>query len=250
MPRGLFVAVVGTRKATGQGLSAAKTFAKSLAHAGAVVVSGLALGIDAAAHAGSLAGGGKTVAVLGSGLEHISPRTNLHLAEEILKSGGALISEYPSEEEARDYRFLERNRIIAGLCKAVLIIEAPERSGSLATARFALEANRDIFVLPGPAGHPNFKGSHRLIREGATLVDDPSQLIEDLGLNIRTENDPAAEMTLEESAIFSLLQNAGRALSIDEIAEKTKLTPPAIHRNLTVLLLKDAVREEPCGYAV
>ena len=204
------IAIVGTRRATPDGKSTARRFAAELARAGIVIVSGLAFGVDAAAHEGCLDAEGKTVAVLACGLANIYPRNNEPLAKKILAQGGAIISEYPPDMPAYPSRFLERNRIVSGLSKGTLVIEAPERSGSLATARFALEQNRDVFVVPGPIAHPNFKGSHALIRQGAELVTTPEDILESYG--IAREKSIGAEFagTPEEKAILEFLAAARR----------------------------------------
>jgi len=175
-----FVAIVGTRKATEEGRALAKKTAKALAEKGMVIVSGLAMGVDAAAHEGALLGGGKTVAVLGNGIDMVYPAQNENLANKILKHGGAIISEYEPGTPAMPHQFLERNRIVAGLCQATIVIEAPAKSGAIVTARIAAEEGREVFVFPGPAGHPQHAGSHALIRDGARLVNSVEDILEDL----------------------------------------------------------------------
>ncbi|MBI2035847.1 MAG: DNA-protecting protein DprA [Candidatus Liptonbacteria bacterium] len=175
-----FIAIVGTRKATEGGRLLAKKIAKELAEKGFVIVSGLAMGMDTAAHEGALKGGGRTVAVLGTGIDKIYPAQNENLAGRILLAGGAIISEYETNAPGFKWQFLERNRIVAGLCVATVVIEAPERSGALVTARLAAEFGREVFIFSGPAGHPNYKGSHALIRDGARLVSSTQDILEDL----------------------------------------------------------------------
>jgi len=188
IPTGETVAIVGTRRATPEGKNIAREMAESLGRAGVTVVSGLALGIDAVAHEGSLIGKGKTVAVLASGLDNIYPRQNERLAMEILKNGGGLVSEYPLESEPLPYRFLERNRITSGLAsKGVIIIEAPQKSGAIATAGFAGEQGRDVYVVPGNIRHPNWRGSHKLIRDGGRLVTTIAELFEDMELETKED---------------------------------------------------------------
>lgn len=244
------IALVGTRKASAAGKELAKEFGSALANAGCTVVSGLAFGIDAAAHAGAISARGHTVAVLANGLDRVYPASHQRLADHIIESGGALLSEYPPGSPPLAYRFLERNRIISGLSQAVLAIEVPERSGVLATARFALDQNRDIFVLPGSVSNPNYQGSHRLIRAGATLVTSPRDLLEDLGFEPSAELQVAVAETPEEENILAAMRGAGRPLAIDEIIEAATLTSSMVNQTLTTLILKNAVREEDGRYTL
>ena len=241
------IAIIGTRKATAEGRSLARRFGSYFARAGVSVVSGLALGIDASAHTGALEANGRTIAVLACGLDTIYPADHGSLARKILRSGGALISEYPPGSRPYQSRFLERNRIVSGLCKAVVVIEAPHRSGALATARFGLEQNRDIFATPGPATHPNYAGSHRLIRSGAMLVTAPEEVLLDLGLEQETRktSDPEGP---EETAVVNALKKRGKALTIDELAAAAVLSPSEANRTLTMLILRGTVREEGGKY--
>lgn len=169
-------AIVGTRKASERGLHAAFETGFKLGCEGYAVISGLALGIDGAAHRGNLAGGGKTCAVLGSGIDVIYPKEHKKLAERILKEGGALISEYPPGSEPRKYHFPERNRIISGIGRGLLVVEAPEKSGALISADFALDEGRDVFVHR--VGIDNsFRGSRSLAEEGGILISSGEELL-------------------------------------------------------------------------
>ncbi|MEK7641271.1 MAG: DNA-processing protein DprA, partial [Patescibacteria group bacterium] len=248
------IAIVGTRKATGQAKELAKRFGNELAKAGMAIISGLALGIDAAAHEGALSAGGYTIAVLANSLESIYPKQNEGLAKKILDSGGALVSEYPIGSETLRYRFLERNRIVSGMANATLVIEAPERSGSLVTANMALEQNREVFVLPGPVQHPNYLGSHSLIRAGARLVTKPQEILEDLGIELAAaENAAAAERTnlsLPESAILQAVSSESRGISVDKIQEMTKMSVLDLSRHLTFLEIKGLIKEESGRYLI
>ena len=179
------VAIVGSRQATAQGCADANWFARELSQAGLTIISGLAQGIDAAAHRGGLGGPGKTAAVLGNGLDRIYPRHHAGLAQEIQQQGGCLITEYPDGSPARPQHFPNRNRIIAGLSRAVLVVEALPQSGSLITARHALDLGVDVYAIPGSIHMPQSAGCNQLIRQGAQPVQSPEQLMEDLGL-IRT----------------------------------------------------------------
>lgn len=242
--------VVGTRKGTENGKELAKKFARELAKAKFVIVSGLALGIDAAAHAGCLEANGKTVAVLAHGLDHFYPKQNELLARKILENSGAVISEYPPGAASLPYRFLERNRIVSGLSDGILIIEAPESSGSLATARFALEQNRDVFVIPGPANHPNFTGSHNLIREGAELVTTPEQILQSYGLDDEKVALTADSLNNEERQIFEALESSTLPLTVDKIIEITNLRAQVVNQTLSLLIIKHAIKETENGYSL
>jgi len=247
----VILAIVGTRKATSDGRELAKKFASELAQSGVIVISGLALGIDAAAHEGCVQGGRRTVAVLGSGLDYFYPRTNARLAEKILSQKGTIISEYPLGSPPLPYRFLERNRIISGLARGVLVIEAPERSGALVTAGFAVEQNREVFVVPGPATHPNFAGSHKLIRAGAELVTKPGEILETLGLASKTtESRIKAAETVEEKKILEVLKDFSVPVTIDRIIELTDLGASEANQVLTFLIIKNIVKETDGGYTI
>ncbi|MBI4087454.1 MAG: DNA-protecting protein DprA [Candidatus Liptonbacteria bacterium] len=244
------VAIVGTRKATYDGKALAKQFASELARNGFAIVSGLALGLDAAAHEGCLNGGGKAVAVLANGLDQICPRTNERLAKKIIESGGAVISEYPLGSEVFQYRFLERNRIVSGLSRGTLVIEAPKHSGSLVTARLALEQNREVFVVPGPVNHPNFYGSNQLIRAGAELVTKSEEILQAFGIETASTKGSLAHLeTEEEKRVFAALAKIGAPADVDKLTELTNLNTSDINKALTFLIMKDVVRETAQGYA-
>lgn len=177
------IAVVGSRSATPQGVEDAGRFARALSDAGLAVVSGLALGIDAAAHRGALAGPGSTVAVIGTGADMVYPSANHQLAHQIA-AAGVIVSEWPLGTPARSAHFPQRNRLIAGLSSGVLIVEAAMRSGSLITARLANEMGRDVFAIPGSIHAPLSRGCHRMIKQGAKLVETPEDVLEELGVEI------------------------------------------------------------------
>ncbi|MFM0740019.1 DNA-processing protein DprA [Paraburkholderia xenovorans] len=184
------IALVGSRSATPQGVEDAERFARDISEAGVTVVSGLALGIDGAAHRGGLAGVGGTVAVIGTGADLVYPAAHHALARQIAAQG-AILSEWPLGTPARAANFPQRNRLIAGLVSGVLIVEAAMRSGSLITARLANEMGRDIFALPGSIHAPLSRGCHRMIKQGAKLVETPDDVLEELGFSRR----PAAPAT-------------------------------------------------------
>ncbi|MFH0712785.1 MAG: DNA-processing protein DprA [Candidatus Jorgensenbacteria bacterium] len=248
----VMVAVVGTRKATSEGMRLAKEIGRDLAEKGITVISGLALGIDSAAHAGALSAGGKTIAVLGNGLDYIYPAQNQNLARKILENKGAIISEYSEGTPSYPNQFLERNRIISGLSLAVVVVEAPIKSGALATAKHALEQGREVFVVPGPAGHPNYEGSHMLLRNGARLVTSASEILEDLkGINpdfsipAKSERTETARVSDRiQLVIFEAIREAREPLYVDNIVETTKLEPNVVNEKLTSLMLEGLIEEK------
>ena len=255
------IAIVGTRKATAAGIGIAEEVAAELASRGIIIISGLAMGIDTAAHRGALGVRGRTVAVLGNGISEIYPAQNERVAQEILDTGGAIISEYPPGEPSFKGNFIHRNRIISGLSVAVVVIEAPLRSGALATAGFAAEQGRSVFVIPGPVTHPNYVGSHALIRDGATLATGAADILEDLGLlgeeaNIRQLAEGIEEISIQpelsdyESLVLEVIKTAGRPLEVDRIAPLANLEAQAVNQSLTGLLLKGLIREANGKYEI
>lgn len=176
------VAVVGTRRASAYGLRHTRRIASELAAAGVCVVSGLALGIDAAAHEGALDAGGRTIAVLGSGHDRMTPEANRELMERIIAGGGSVVTEYPMGMPPTRYSFLERNRIIAGLCQGVLVTEGARRSGALSTANHALGEGRDVFALPGDIDRVSAQLPNMLIAEGAAPVTSGAEILEHLSM--------------------------------------------------------------------
>lgn len=245
------VAIVGTRKATEEGLSLARKTASSLALRGIGVASGLAYGIDHAAHEGALSANGKTVAVLANGLDDVYPKEHRELAVRMLERGGAILSEYPPGTPPMPYRFLERNRIVSGISVATIVIEAPERSGALRTARDASEQGRDVLVFPGPAEHPNYRGSHALIRKGARLVSSFEDIAEDLSEIFGVpQNGLVGETESETGAVLSAIQNAGGSASMEEIAEATGRGMDAVSGALAMLSLEGIVREREGRFCI
>jgi len=253
-PSDVTIAVVGTRKATREGMLFAKQIGSDLSKAGAVVVSGLALGIDGAAHEGAVSVHGRTIAVLASGLDLIYPRTHENLAREILDNKGAIASEYKKGAPALPHQFLERNRIVSGLSVATVVIEAPIHSGALVTAKFALEQGRELFVVPGPVNHPNFRGSHMLLRNGARLVTSAAEILEDLEntisnyqltLPLSEKREPLSEVKDEaDILIVSALKDSPEPLSVDNLAENIKLELHIVNQRLTFLTLRGVIEEK------
>lgn len=174
------LAMVGSRRASRPGLDSAAAFSRSLAGAGFVITSGLALGIDGAAHQAALDVGGRTVGVLGTGLENFYPQRHRALARAMIDQGGAVVSEFPLDTPARPEHFPRRNRIISGLSLGVLVVEASVASGSLITARLAAEQGREVYAIPGSIHHPGARGCHQLIRDGAVLVESVQHILETL----------------------------------------------------------------------
>lgn len=198
------VAIVGSRRCTSTSTMLATDLAEGLSRCGCVVVSGLASGVDGAAHRGALQAGSSTVAVLGHGHAHCYPAQHRGLTRRILETGGALLSEYPPSWPPRPYFFPERNRIISGLTEAVLVVEASQRSGSLITARMALEQGRDVLAVPGPVAAGAHRGCHRLLKDGAALVEGIEDVYAALGVDASVREsirEASRATTAEESAL-------------------------------------------------
>ncbi len=259
-PSCIAVAIVGTRKATADGRLTARQIAYDLAKAGIVIVSGLAMGIDAAAHEGALAAGGVTIAVLANGLDAVYPASHQSLAESMCARGGALFSEYPEGTPPLRHRFLERNRIVSGISVATVVVEAPIRSGSKTTARLALEQGREVFVVPGSVHHKNFEGSHQLIREGARLVTNARDIADDLEETLLTYRGILGnpELHKEEKRsddadcglILEALRSSLAPLTIDNISEITHLETQRVNQGLSLLSLEGTIEEFQGTFAV
>ena len=247
------IGIVGSRKLTHYGREAARKFAYQLAGAGLTVISGLARGIDTAAHEGALAAKGRTIGVLGSGLMQLYPPENLALAEKIADGHGAIISEFPLQTSPDKKTFPQRNRIVAHWSRAILVVECPSRSGSLITANLASEAGRHIYAVPGPIDRPTSGGCHDLIRDGATLVTDGSQILDDLShlnfdLSLTFGNEPGPiethlDLTEEENAVLKALGHDERL--IDELVAATSLPSHQISVILMKLELRNLVLTLP-----
>ncbi len=239
------VAIVGARRASRLGLETARVMARTLAGEGLAVVSGLALGIDAAAHEGALESGGVTVAVLGSGLGRVQPVTNSGLARELLRAGGLLMSEYPLMSAATPYRFPERNRLISGMAGVVVVVEAGERSGSLITARCALEQGREVLAVPGPISRPTSRGVHRLIKEGAGVADSVQDVFDALGA-VRVAPAAAAPLTEDAEAVLGCFRDA--VTTVDQLAASCGLEPARLLAGLAELELAGIVDRAGAEY--
>ena len=247
------VAVVGSRQATAQGLSDARQFAHVLSLAGVTVVSGLAAGIDGAAHDGALGGSGSTVAVVGTGLDIVYPRRHASLMRRIVEAG-AVISEYAPGTPVLAHHFPHRNRLIAGLTRATLVVEATLKSGSLITARLAAESGREVFAVPGSIHCAQASGCHALIRQGAMLVESAQEVLQALNLGDSTRAEqPAASTPAPAQGGMThlqaqLLQALGYApTSLDTLSGRTGWPAPELSARLLDLELQGLVARLPGG---
>ena len=234
------VAIVGTRAATSAGRSLALRTARELGAAGVTIVSGLALGIDGAAHLGALAANGVTIGILGSGHDRFFPRRNLGLAHRIVESGGAVCSPYPPERDAYKSQFLERNAVVAAFADAVVVVEAPARSGALNTAGWA--AGRiPVLVFPGDVDRASTAGCLALIRDGATLVRDTADIFEALRLTPAIAPAPAPHVGRDPLGRTLLALLTREPLALDALIEKSAEPPAAVIGRLTILEFDGAV---------
>ncbi|MCC7327550.1 MAG: DNA-protecting protein DprA [Burkholderiales bacterium] len=239
------LAIVGSRNATAQGRDNARAFAHALADAGLTIVSGLALGIDAAAHEGALAGAGSTLAVVGTGLDRVYPARHRELAHAIAARGG-LLSEFPPGTPPLARNFPRRNRLISGLARGVLVVEAALASGSLITARLAGEQGREVFAIPGSIHSPLARGCHRLIRDGAKLVECAKDILEELGMHAGTATSLSAQLTNPgDSPLLAAL--AEDPTDVDTLVARTGLATDAVLSQLTELELAGIVAASPGG---
>ena len=240
-------AIVGARKATFEGMLLAERIAETLSSAGITVVSGLARGIDGAAHKGALLHTGGTVGVLGCGIDICYPVENSRLFEDMAKEG-AIITEYTVGESPLRHHFPERNRIIAGLAKGVLVVEASAKSGSLITARLALDYGREVMAIPGRVYDEAYKGANNLIKQGARLVEDIGDIVTCCfpGVQFRTKS--AIDINEDEDYIYTLM-GIGRT-HVDELIEKSGLGAKKVMAILTRLEMKDMARPIPGGFYI
>lgn len=238
------VGIVGTRRSTVYGKGVTERISQELAAAGVTVVSGLARGIDAVAHHAALESGGRTVAVLGSGVDVIYPAEHRRLLERILENG-AVISEQPPGAKPDAPNFPARNRIISGMSLGVVVIEAPARSGALITANFAADQGREVFVVPGNVGNATSEGTNQLLRDGARIVRDGADILEDLGIGGSAPSQLSLQLpaTPEEARVLNCL--GSEPLHIDEIAELSGLPGREVAEALLMMELKGMARN--CG---
>ena len=245
---GLAIAIVGTRHATHYGLTQAERLASGLARAGYTIVSGLARGIDAAAHRGALAAGGRTIGVLGSGVLNIYPPEHKELAAAVIEKG-ALVSESAPHSEPFSGAFPQRNRIISGLSLGVIVVEAPPTSGALSTAKHAREQGREVFAVPGRVDSRVSRGCHGLIRDGAKLVESIDDVLEELGPLVEATPTATgqpirhpAELSLNEIEQQVLAGISVEPTSIDQVIATSRLPPPQVLATLSVLEMRRLVR--------
>ena len=241
------LAVVGSRNPTPQGEQNARQFARALAEADVCIVSGLALGVDGAAHEGALAGGAPTIAVVGTGLDRVYPKRHLELAHRIA-AHGAIVSEYPLGTPPLPANFPQRNRLIAGLSQGTLVVEAAVQSGSLITARLAAEQGRDVFAIPGSIHAPQSRGCHALIRQGAKLVESAQDILEDLRFTSPSASAADAPNDPSPSDPEGLLSVMGfDPVSLDALQVRTGLDTAHLQARLLELELEGCVGRLPGG---
>lgn len=237
------IAIVGTRAPTPYGEAQSARFAAALSRAGVVVVSGMARGIDQAAHRAVLREGGRTIAVLGSGVD--VPWPSGPIAEEIAEHG-LLISEFEPGEPPKPHHFPMRNRVISGLCRGVLVVEAAQASGSLITARWAADQGRSVWALPGRVDHPMSRGAHRLLREGAALVEEPEEILRELGMDVPESVEPGtSEVSDAARRILEALR--GETLCAEELSERVREPLTSVLCEVVSLEMAGRIARTPGG---
>ncbi|OUS11706.1 DNA protecting protein DprA [Gammaproteobacteria bacterium 53_120_T64] len=243
------IAIVGSRQHSTNGQQNAQAFARHLANSGFAITSGMALGIDGAAHQGAMEGG-KTIAVLGTGVDVVYPRRHTTLYNQIIASGGAIVSEFPPGTPPRAGNFPQRNRIISGLSLGVLVVEAALRSGSLITARLAMEQGREVFALPGSIHNPGAKGCHQLIRQGAALVETSDDIINELGGLLAYQAEivkqpatPESPNALDEASNKVLAALGFDPADLDTLMARTQLPAATLSAQLVQLELEGWVEQ-------
>ena len=239
------IAVVGTRKISNYGQLVTEKIVQELVHYNFLIISGLARGVDTIAHRTTLQNSGKTIAVLGSGFDHVSPPSNRQLARQISKQG-AIITEYPLPSLPYPSNFPWRNRIISGLARATLVIEAPEKSGALITAKFALEQNRDVFAIPGSILRNNSRGTNKLIQQGAKLITAIEDILEEFNIPLEKINITPPQLSATETLIYHQLST--QPVSVDKIIANTHLPSAVVLTQLSMLELKKLVKSVSGNY--
>jgi DNA processing protein len=241
------IAIVGSRRATFEGMNLAEKIAHTLSSIGITVVSGLARGIDSSAHKGALKEKGKTIGILGCGIDVCYPPENMRLFEKMGEEG-AILTEYSLGEKPLAFHFPERNRIIAGLSKGILVIEASKRSGSLITARLALEYGREVMAIPGSIFNEDYKGANTLIKEGAKLIDGIEDIITSCFPRLELKKEQSIDMDKDEDYIYSII--GFDKIHVDEVIEKSKMETKNVMAILTRLEMKEAIGSAPGGFYI
>ncbi len=247
------IAIIGSRKCTEKGIKYAEEFAIRLSKAGMCIVSGMAKGIDTAAHIGALKAKGKTIAVLGAGFKHIFPVENENLFYQIINSGGTVVCEYQEDTDIRSQQFIERNRIVSGLSLGVLVIEAKIRSGTSITADFARRQKKEVFCLAHGIEEKEGIGTNRLIKKGAKLVTCPEDILKELKLNVeisenKSDNTKEVLVPKEYMKVYKYIDET--PISVDELCKKTKLNISNLNYILTMLELEGFISQLPGKFFV
>ncbi len=245
------IAVVGSRETSNYGMETAKKLSYQMAYSGVSVISGLARGIDTAAHQGALAAKGRTVAVIGAGLNQIYPPENQSLADKIIETGSAVISEFPMNAKPTPQNFPMRNRIVSGMSMGTLVVEADLKSGALITARMALDQGKLLFAVPGRIDSLRSRGCHQLIKQGAKLVEDVGDVLSEFEFLFPKEDNSAgekpalarADLSDNEALIYKLIETD--EVDIDTLIEKSNLPSPTVSATLLGLELKRLVKQLP-----
>ena len=241
------VAIVGTRGATTYGKAVAQKFAESFARAGLTVVSGGAIGIDRYAHEGALEAGGNTVVVLANGVEHAQPPQNKPLFDRV-RTSGCLVSPFAVGTPSMVHKFRPRNELIAAMCLGVVVVEAPANSGALMACGAAADMGREVFVVPGPINLPNYHGSHELIRDGATLVSTPDQVLRALNVQPAHQNKALVNLTTVQKSIMAGLSAEPRPAG--QIESNSDLSSSELLTELTTMEIEGLIIHNDLGYAI
>jgi len=241
--------VVGTRQMTDYGQEVADKLIRPVAEVGVTIVSGFMYGIDAAAHRACLEVGGRTIAVLGCGIDIIRPKRHAELKERIITGGGLMVSELPEDHPAFRWTFVKRNRIISGLSQAVLVIEAPKKSGSLITADFAFDQGRQVLAVPGPVTSTVTEGTSGLIKKGASLVSNPGDIMKALDISLenyeKSNRKNISDLSSQEKLVFANLEKSN--MSIDLLSRELQLPVGEVGQTISMLSLKGLVGQNSQG---
>jgi len=244
----ILIAIVGSRKMTSYGKNVCEQFGRDLVACGITIVSGLALGIDSVAHRIAVESGGRTIAVIGGGVDKIYPSSNTRLADSIVGNGGAVISEYPLGYPSKPENFPARNRIVSGISLGVVIIEGSQKSGTLLTASHAADQGREVFAVPGPINSPNSQAPHFLIKNGAKLVTSASEIIEELDIKAKITKSNARKILPEgKDEIFLLELLSREPLHLDELVRLSNMRTGEVMSLITGLELKGLIKNSGNG---